>query len=191
MIEAPPGGWHADDLDRLPPEFPRHVELIDGELVVPGPQSAFHLRATNALCLLLASQVPDGLAVATRMTIKIGDRRRPDPDVLVLDERSLEDDDRTWYAPDEVHLVIEVVSPESKARDTQRKPRLYAEAGIRHFWWVENDGGRPVVYTYELDPATRKYVATGIYRDSMTVSAQFPIRLQVDSLDQWRPVRLA
>lgn len=149
------------------------------------------MKATSALYLLLSSQVPDGLAVATRMTIKIGDRQRPDPDVLVLDERSLEDDDRTWYAPDEVHLVIEVVSPESKARDTQRKPRLYAEAGIRHFWRVENDGGRPVVCTYELDPATRKYVATGSYRDSMTVSVPFPIRLQVDSLDQWRPVRLA
>lgn len=33
----PPGGWTADDLDRLPPEAPQHIELIDGALIVVSP----------------------------------------------------------------------------------------------------------------------------------------------------------
>ncbi|WP_344861458.1 hypothetical protein [Planomonospora alba] len=33
-LRPPPDGWTDEDLDRLPPEAPRHVELIDGALVV-------------------------------------------------------------------------------------------------------------------------------------------------------------
>ena len=37
-----------------------------------------------------------------------------------------------------VMLAVEVVSPESEARDRHRhrKPQLYAHAGIPHFWLV-------------------------------------------------------
>jgi hypothetical protein len=38
-----PGGWTADDLDRLPPSSPR-FELIDGALVMRSPQTSFHSR---------------------------------------------------------------------------------------------------------------------------------------------------
>ncbi|MFE5873565.1 hypothetical protein ACFQ6V_33630, partial [Streptomyces roseifaciens] len=44
----PPGGWTADDLDRLP-NLPRHTELIDGSLVFASPQTAFHSQAMRLL----------------------------------------------------------------------------------------------------------------------------------------------
>jgi Uma2 family endonuclease len=124
------------------------------------------------------------------MTIRLGERQRPEPDLLVLD-RTVLDRERTWVSPEDVYLVIEVVSPESVVRDTKRKPQLYAEAGIKHFWRIENDDDRPVAYTYELDPVVGAYVATGIYREAMTVSAPFPIRLQVDELRRWRRLNLS
>ena len=31
---GPPGGWTADMLDHLPPDAPKHVELIDGSLIL-------------------------------------------------------------------------------------------------------------------------------------------------------------
>jgi Uma2 family endonuclease len=186
----PPGGWRAEDLDRLPSGAPRHIELIDGGLVVMAPQGSFHMRVINALLGLLSEQAPDGLEVAREMTVRIDERQRPEPDLLVLD-RSVLDQERTWVAPEDVHLVIEVLSPESEVRDTHRKPQLYAGAGIRHFWRVENDGGRPVIFTYELDGATRGYLATGIHRDAMSVSTPFPIKLQVDTLREWRRLRLS
>lgn len=40
---GPAGGWTADMLDHLPPDAPRHVELIDGALVMMSPQTAFHM----------------------------------------------------------------------------------------------------------------------------------------------------
>ncbi len=43
------------------------------------------------------------------MTIKLDQRNRPEPDLLVTTADF--DGDRTWFAPDEVRLAVEVVSP--------------------------------------------------------------------------------
>lgn len=188
----PPDGWRADDLDRLPPDAPRHIELIDGGLFFMVPQKAFHAKVINALYVLLASQVTEGLAVTTEMTVRLGERQRPEPDLLVVNEDALVDDDRTWFRPGEVHLVVEVVSPESATRDTLRKPQLYAQAGIRHFWRVEQDGsGHAVLFSYELDPATSAYVATGIHRETMRLAVPFPLEVPVHQLNRWRRLKLS
>ncbi|MGI8336339.1 Uma2 family endonuclease [Actinomadura scrupuli] len=118
----------------------------------------------------------------SRMDVKLGHRMRPCPDVLVIDAVVAEDDDRTCYRPDEVQLVIEVVSPESEERDRKTKPQRYAEAGIEHFWRVEDVAGAPVAYVYELDPATRAYALTGIHHGRLTVPVPFKIDLDLDAL---------
>jgi Uma2 family endonuclease len=45
---------------------------------------------------------------------------------------------RALFAPDEVRLAVEVVSPESARRDRTVKLREYAEAGIPHYWCIED-----------------------------------------------------
>jgi Uma2 family endonuclease len=50
-----------------------------------------------------------------------------------------------------VVLAVEVVSPDSENRDRARKPQLYAEAGIPHFWRIGDSSGRITVYVYGLD----------------------------------------
>lgn len=44
--------------------------------------------------------------------------------------------------------------PETVVRDRERKPELYARAGVRYFWWAEQEGSDAVVYEYEKDPAS-------------------------------------
>jgi Uma2 family endonuclease len=44
---------------------------------------------------------------------------------------------RTFYDPADVRLVAEVVFEESAVRDRERKPQLYAAAGIPCFWRIE------------------------------------------------------
>lgn len=39
-----------------------------------------------------------------------------------------------------------------------------------------------VVYAYELDPATRQYVPTGVHRDRVTASWPFPIDLDLTEI---------
>lgn len=81
-------------------------------------------------------------------------------------------------------MVIEVVSVESERRDRERKPQLYASAGIEHFWRIENVDDRPVAYTYELDPATKSYVPTGIHHDRLQTTVPFPIDIDLAEIDK-------
>ncbi|MFK0202659.1 Uma2 family endonuclease [Streptomyces lavendulae] len=177
----PEGGWTADDLDTLP-NLPPHTELIDGSLIFVSPQTLFHMRAVSFFQRQLEETVPPGLEVLREFTIDIDRRNRPEPDVIVFREDVLTDLEQTRFAAEAVLLAIEVVSPESVDRDRETKPLKYARAGILHYWRVENKDGRAVVYVYELDPATKAYVATGIFHDRLKVSAPFPIDLDLTAI---------
>lgn len=177
----PPGGWTADDLDTLP-NLPPHTELIDGSLIFVSPQTLFHSRAVDFFNWQLQSLAPAGLEVVREFTIDIDRRNRPEPDVIVIDEEAITDPQQTRFPAASVRLAIEVVSPESVDRDRETKPVKYARAGITHYWRVENKDGRAVVYVYELDPATKAYVATGIFHDRLKVSVPFPIDLDLTAI---------
>ncbi|WP_406283340.1 Uma2 family endonuclease [Embleya sp. NBC_00896] len=179
---GPEGGWTADDLDRLPPEAPRRIELIHGALIVTSPQSLFHMKVVNRLNSTLEAQVPATLFVAREMTLRLGRRSRPEPDVMVVDAASAQSSELTAFEAGDVSLAVEVVSPESEERDREVKPGLYAKAGIPHFWRIEKDTGRSVLYVYELDPATHAYVATGVHRGVMKLDVPFPLVVDVPAL---------
>ncbi|MEV6629564.1 Uma2 family endonuclease [Actinoplanes sp. NPDC051470] len=173
-------GWFADDLDHLP-EAPRHTELIDGALVfMMSPQRSWHGRIVTALVVALNEQTPSGIEVEREMTIRLDERNRPEPDLVAT--TAPYEPDRTFYVPDEVLLVVEVVSPESAHRDRTVKLRKYADAGIAHYWRIEDEDGSPVVHAYELDQPTRSYVPTGIHRHELDITMPFAIKLDLDGL---------
>ncbi len=175
-------GWFAEDLDRLPPEAPpRHTELIDGALVfMMSPQRWWHGHLVTMLTVALMEQAPGDVRVGREMTIKLDERNRPEPDLLVTTADY--DADRTWFAPDEVRLVVEVVSPESAHRDRTVKLRKYAEAGIPHYWCIEDESGAPVVHVYELDEPTGVYAPAGIFRGALKRPVPFEISLDLGKL---------
>ncbi|WP_030205076.1 Uma2 family endonuclease [Streptomyces sp. NRRL S-87] len=177
----PPGGWAADDLDRLR-GLPPHTELIDGQLVFARTRTLFHVRAVDFLRGGLQSAVLTGLEVVREFTVDIDRQNRPEPDVVVATGDVLADPDLTRLPASAVRLAVEVVSPESVGPDRDTKPLKYARARIPHFWRVENAEGRAVVYVYELDPATRAYVATGIFHDRLKVPVPFPIDLDLGAI---------
>lgn len=181
----PPGGFTADDLDRMP-HLPPHTELIDGSLVFVSPQKIFHSLAVDFFVTMLRSLAPRSLRVVREMTVVLDRHNRPEPDVSVLRADAMgEAVQETAYQREDVHLAIEVVSPESAVRDRKRKPLLYAEAGIPHFWRVEQgEGRRPVVYVYELDPATAAYSLTGIFRDELKLSVPFTIDIDLAEIER-------
>ena len=55
-----------------------------------------------------------------------------------------------------------------------------------HFWRVEQDGdkGLPVVYVYELDPATRAYALAGIFHDRLKLTAPFEIDVDLTAINR-------
>lgn len=173
-------GWFAEDLDRLP-EAPRHTELIDGALVFKmSPQRWWHGHLVTMLTVALMEQAPGDVRVGREMTIKLDERNRPEPDLLLTTADY--DGDRIWFAPDEVRLVIEVVSPESAHRDRTVRLRKYAEAGIPHYWCIEDENGATVVHVYELDEPTGAYAPAGIFRGTLKRPVPFEISLDLDKL---------
>ncbi|MGI5411229.1 Uma2 family endonuclease [Streptomyces chartreusis] len=181
----PVGGWTADDLDELP-NLPPHTELIGGSLVFESPQTNFHSRAIRLLDNTLLGQVSDELDVIRGMTIKLNKCNRPEPDVLVFRADADTGLAQTWYRPEDVVIAVEVVSEDSEERDRDVKPRKYAQAGFPHYWRVEENVGLPVVYVYELDPATQSYCLVGIFHDKLRLTVPFPIDIDLTAIDHRR-----
>ncbi|MFC4030695.1 Uma2 family endonuclease [Streptomyces polygonati] len=182
----PPAGFTADDLDRIP-DLPPHTELIDGSLVFVSPQKSFHTLAMDLLVYALRAQVPEDLRVRREMTIVLNKHNRPEPDISIVRAEAVPgtEHDETSYRASDVVLAVEVVSPESEARDRERKPSLYADAGIPYFWRVERGaGGRPVVYAYQFDVVTRSYVSVGIFHDQLKLPAPFTIEIDLTEIDR-------
>ena len=173
-------GWFADDLDRLP-EAPRHTELLDGALIFNmSPQESRHGRLVRRLTDALEKQAPRGLLVEHEMTVRLDDRSRPEPDVMVATAGY--DAHRTWHAVADVVLVVDVISPESEHRDRTVKFRKYAAAGVPNYWLIEQEPEGPVVHIYELDHTTRTYVAGKIARERLQTSRPFTIDVDLTSL---------
>jgi Uma2 family endonuclease len=144
------------------------------------PQRSWHGRLITSLTVALAKLAPEKFEVDREMTIRLDARNRPEPDLVVI--TAPYEEDRTWYAPEDVQLVVEVVSPESAHRDRTVKLRKYAEAGIPHYWCIEKEASEPVVHVYELDAPTARYAPAGIFRHALQRPVPFEINLDLDKL---------
>jgi Uma2 family endonuclease len=176
-------GYTLDHLYSL--DLPPHTQLIDGSLVFVSPQRKFHSLAIDLLVFGLRTTIPETLRVRREMAVLLSPRNVPEPDLIVVSAEADADQRQTRYAAADVVLAVEVVSPDSEARDRDTKPHKYAAAGIPHFWRVEmaGDNDRPVVYVYELDPATKAYALTGIHRDQLKVPVPYPVAIDLTEID--------
>lgn len=139
----------------------------------PGGWTAGDLDRLPASAVELAA--PHHLWIEAGTTVRPGGRRRPEPDVLVVDAPLR--DDRASYLSEEVVLAVGIVSDESAVRDRETGPLEYAKAGIRHFRRAEEENRAPVVHVHELDDTTGAYVAAGIHRDEPVVPVPFPVEI--------------
>ena len=112
------------------PEHPR-TEWVDGEVVVIADPHPDHSMAQGNLLVALKQGLPD-LKVYPVVAIQLPRNRVRVPDISVLPERPATN-------PVELTpvLVVEVLSPSTRAVDTVRKSREYAWAGIGQYWLVD------------------------------------------------------
>lgn len=125
----PQDGYTVDDLFTLP-DLPPHTELIDGSLVFVSPQRDFHSTMIDLLMTGLRSTAPPEVRVRREMTVVLDRRNAPEPDVSVVRTEAITGLDVTRYQAADVLLAVEVVSPDSEARDREAKPHKYAT--MRH-----------------------------------------------------------
>lgn len=122
------GGYTSEDLDRLP-GLPPHTELIDGGLHFVSPQKNFHSLIVDLLVWRLRQTCPPSLALRREMSIIIGPRQRPEPDLVVILADAITSLDQTWFPVEAVVLAVEVVSPGGS-----RKPRAESRSSTPLSW---------------------------------------------------------
>ncbi|OIJ93530.1 hypothetical protein BIV25_25360 [Streptomyces sp. MUSC 14] len=181
----PLDGYTIDDLLTLP-DLPPHTELIDGSLVLVSPQRYFHFATIDLLVSGLRQTVPSDLKVAREMTVVLDRRNGPEPDISVIKAAAKKGLDQTYFEGKDVVLAVEVISPESEARDRLTKTHKYAAAGIQYYWLVEmtEPHDHPVVEVFELSADTGTYRSTGTYRDRVKVDRPYPIDIDLTAIDE-------
>ncbi|MGV9821531.1 Uma2 family endonuclease [Nocardia xishanensis] len=183
-VIPPAGGFTVEEFLRIR-GLPKHTELIDGSLIFVSPQRKWHRQVLDLFRRELDVQAPPHLRADREMAVKLGKRQMPEPDVIVVTLEAMDRaDPDTYYFADDVVLAVEVVSPDSEERDRETKPFKYAKAGIPHYWRVEQGDDTVVVYVYELDPATSRYVPTGIFHDRLKVSVPFLIDIDLTAIGE-------
>ncbi|WP_055694942.1 Uma2 family endonuclease [Streptomyces prasinopilosus] len=180
----PVDGYTVDDLFTLP-DLPPHTELIDGSLVFVSPQRRFHFLVIDLLVNGLRGSLGPEFSVEREMTVILDQRNGLEPDVSVVRADAVTGLDQTSFHARDVLLAVEVVSPESEARDRMTEPHKYAIAAIPNYWRVEQDGttGRPLIHVYELDPVTMSYVHMGQQRDRIKVDEPSAIAIELTAIE--------
>jgi Uma2 family endonuclease len=166
---TPLDGW---TLDNLPPDLPKHTQLIRGTLVM-SPQKALRMEIVDALKALIAKQCPPEFRVQRGMAIKKSQCSAPEPDLSIIHADAFRRD-KSIYLPDEVVLTGEVISPESEERDRDDKPIIYAHMGIPTYWLIEiGEDFAPVAHEHYLDAGVYKLMKTHVGR--LTTDVPFSI----------------
>ena len=179
MSTIPVEDWFtADDLDTLPDDGNRY-ELLDGEVLVTPSPRVRHQAVSLHLALLLHQAVRAGLRVlAAPMDVRFGPRRQLQPDLLVVRDEGL-DAVRVESVP---LLVVEVLSPGTRARDTVIKRRAYEQGGVPSYWLVDAD--TPALTVLEL--ADGAYIEVAHVERGQSWTAERPYALTITPQDLLR-----
>jgi len=180
MSDVPPaGGWTTDDLEARREDGWRR-ELLDGVLLVYPCPSDVHQIIAGRLMVALEETCPGDLQVTQAVEVRLSTRRSFIPDVLVATDEAASRHARC-YAPQEVVLAVEIVSPTSQIMDRIAKPALYAKAGIPYYWLVETEGGL-TVHTYKLEFEDEVYQPSGTFSDAIKIDHPWRIEIPMSRL---------
>ncbi|MFJ1760210.1 Uma2 family endonuclease [Amycolatopsis sp. NPDC088138] len=160
-----------------------YTELVEGRLITtPGP-GVVHNLAAFQLARQLDPQMPPDLdfVYGCDVDLRLAPRNEPGfsrrPDLQIFSRSAIPriDKDDTMIRADEVAVVIEIVSPDSRRTDYRVKHDEYADAGIPHYWIVDLD--EPVSLV-----ACQGYMDAAAVTGTFTTDVPFPVKLDLDAL---------
>lgn len=112
-------------------------ELINGEIVAMSPRPLIkHNIVVSSIYAIFHNFLSGSKCVpfANGTDLYFNDKDRFIPDVMVVCNRDIIDDDGVHGAPD---LVVEVLSPSTATRDRGYKKKAYEKAGVKEYWIVD------------------------------------------------------
>lgn len=145
----PQGQWTEADYFALP-DRNRHMELSDGELIMPPHPTFRHQEALKRLFLRLNAFVEGrgvGLVMLAPLPVRLWPGKIREPDIFcIAREHADRIGEQVFGVPD---LIVEVTSHSTARPDRLERFYEYARAGVREYWIVDPDGRRVEVYDLE------------------------------------------
>lgn len=168
FLSVPAGGWTADDLAAFPDDGLRY-ELVDGVLLVSAAPSEEHQIALVNLLLLLTSAIPAELrALTAPFDVRFSPRRQLQPDLVVLPKDRSAADRRPL-------LLVEVLSPSTRATDLTLKRHVFEQGGIPSYWLV--DPFTPSLVVLQLVDGAYVEIASVTGEQAFDAVLPFPVRV--------------
>jgi len=118
---------------------PYQYEVIDGELYIMAPPIPLHqevlLRAVRAFDDV-ASATNAGRVYFSPIGVKLSERDAVEPDLIFIarDRISIIKEKYIDGPPD---IVLEILSPSTRAKDRTEKADLYARSGVLEYWQID------------------------------------------------------
>lgn len=172
----------------LPEDDQHRWELQEGIVVMSPSPTPRHMIAGFHLAGQLEPQLPPELQIVPEIDIDLeltppdqpGFSRRPD--LVIVDRAAIDrvDRDGGLLRASEVRLVVEIISPGSKRKDTVIKRHEYADAGIPHYWILDLDPPLSLVECHLAGPFG--YQDRGDITGTFATTAPFPIQIELDQL---------
>ncbi len=171
----------ADEYESWSEEQCAGIEIVDGMVVVSPSVSKRHNRLARVLANALDAAAGPEWNADTHFDVRLQDVPLPNlrPDVVVYRAAKI---DIAPTRPEHVLLAVEIVSPGSETTDRVVKLNQYASAGIPFYWRVELTLTHiPVVYTYLLDSASRRYRDGDVFTGLVKATVPFPIEADLST----------
>jgi Uma2 family endonuclease len=129
------------------------AEWVNGEMIITSPASNRHQDVVSFLDNILRPYAEErGLGIVRTAPFQVKLEHGREPDLIFVAQEHLDRllENRVEGAPD---LVVEIISPESVARDRGEKFNEYERGGVPEYWLV--DPQVRWVAVYNLDDAGR------------------------------------
>lgn len=168
--------WTVDDLARLPEHW-RRYEIVDGQLMMVPSPSVGHQMVAERLKRVIAVAFGDSYIVLEGVALDLEPTFRI-PDIMVFSAAAYSAK-ALKVSPEDVALVVEVVSPGSRTNDRITKPAEYAAAGIGAYWRVELDPTISLT-AYALRTGNQVYTEIGTWGEGDIAVIADPVDVEVE-----------
>ena len=134
-------------------------ELIDGEPILNAAPSQMHqwiIRNVVVALTIRERELNAPWAVLPELGVRVSDKDRPEPDVLVIpfDHRSIDPRERDVSA---VIVAFEVLSPSTEGRDLRWKRKAYTSLpSLTHYIVIAQDAVEVTVFARDDDFAEKR-----------------------------------
>jgi Uma2 family endonuclease len=142
-------------------QVPRHVELVDGEILDMPSEGEAHIASKIELARFFIRAVGDDLRVGVDTTLPLAAEDAPSPDLYIIARDAVAKMGRA----DAVRLVIEIADT-TLAYDLNRKAALYASYGVPEYWVIDVQGAVTHVLT-EPEGAVYRSIVTRAFDEPL------------------------